>query len=73
MNKGDTVVIIRSPYRSVKNGTVTTIKDTLHHYFGTKEEVYTLEGIPEKYFKEREIAVIIKPKEEVDEDLHPSS
>ena len=72
MNKGDTVVVIRSPYRSVKNGTVSTIKESFKHYYGTKDEVFTLEGIPELYFKEHEIAKIIKP-EKTDEDISPTS
>jgi len=58
MNKGEPVVVIKSPYKSVKRGTITIIKECYGHRFGTKCNMYVLEGIPMKYFREHEIALI---------------
>lgn len=63
MNIGDRVVIVRSPYNCLKNGTEATITDVKFVKFGTNATLYLLDTYPCRSFRKWEIRKIENEKE----------
>jgi len=64
MKVGDKVVIIRSPFLSIKAGTIATIQDIKFVDFGRKWTLYILDTVPCHSFREWEIKELENDKKE---------
>ena len=57
---GDKVIVIKSPYVSVKNGTVSVVKDIKRGSYG---QLFILDNLPNKAFWKQELQKIDEQEE----------
>jgi hypothetical protein len=56
MSVGQQVVVVISPYSSVRVGTVATIERIRLNHFGPRQHLYELSGVEHKLFREYELS-----------------